>query len=199
MLGGGDEGGGGEGGGRLGTAGGDDGPGGGGEGGGGNGGGMGGGEGCGVEGGGGEGGGGEGVGGEGGGGEGEGGMGGGGEGEGCPLQSMRMACMVAGLVTSGVLRLVYRELALVPCVKHLPRDFGVGTGLPKSVALDNQKRKKKGVLVPHPLGKLLLAVGQLPQTETSAQPSTVAAALHSALSKMSKWPCSSQVAPWVTW
>ena len=34
------------------------------------------------------------------------------------MQIMRMACRLAGLETSGVLRLLKSELALVPCVKH---------------------------------------------------------------------------------
>ena len=35
------------------------------------------------------------------------------------MQIMRMACRLAGLETSGVLRLLKSELVLVPCVKHL--------------------------------------------------------------------------------
>ena len=62
--------------------------------------------------------------------------------------------------------------------------------------------KSELALVPsekHPLGNRLLAVGQVAHTVRSTQPRVVAAALHSALSRMSKWPCSSQVVPWVTW
>lgn len=44
-----------------------------------------------------------------------------------------------------------------------------------------------------------MAVGHVSQTVVSPHPSVVAAALQSALSKMSKWPCSSQVVPWATW
>ena len=62
--------------------------------------------------------------------------------------------------------------------------------------------KSELALVPcekHPLGKFVFAAGHVAQTVRSAHESVVAAALHSALSRMSKWPCSSQVVPWVTW